>query len=370
MKKKVFVITNIYPHYRKSIYEKLLNADEFNVTFFLSKTSIDNIKTIEFDKIYDEEKKIKLKEVKNIFFTKRLIWQLKVIRLVFNRVDAVIFLSEVTCLTTWITSIIFKTLGVKIIFWGHGIYGKENSLLRSIRILFYKIPHYNLVYEKRSKKLLVEFGIKEQKIKVIYNSINYFQQLEIFKRLEKNKPKNIFQNNYPTLLFIGRLTAQKRVHELIEVVKKLNKKDDVNLLIIGDGDLKEELKKKAKDLINNGKCIFYGKAYNEEDIAPLIYNSDLTVSPGNIGLTAIHSLSYGTPICSHSNLNKQMPEVEVIEEGMNGFLFKESDLDSQEKEISKWLKGEKRNKLKIREKVDLLYNPNYQFRVINEIISK
>ena len=49
--------------------------------------------------------------------------------------------------------------------------------------------------------------------------------------------------------------------------------------------------------------------------------SDLTVSPGNIGLTAIHSLSYGTPVCSHSNFNNQMPESEAIINFEKWFFF-------------------------------------------------
>ena len=43
------------------------------------------------------------------------------------------------------------------------------------------------------------------------------------------------------------------------------------------------------------------------------------VSPGNVGLTAIHSLSYGTPVLTHNNFNNQMPEVESIQPGFNGY---------------------------------------------------
>ena len=71
-----------------------------------------------------------------------------------------------------------------------------------------------------------------------------------------------------------------------------------------------------------GNCIFYGATYDEKELSKLIYMSDLTVSPGNIGLTAIHSLSYGTPVCSHSNFNNQMPESEAIINFENGFFFR------------------------------------------------
>jgi glycosyltransferase involved in cell wall biosynthesis len=42
--------------------------------------------------------------------------------------------------------------------------------------------------------------------------------------------------------------------------------------------------------------VFYGESYNERELAPLIALADVCVSPGNVGLTAIHALTYGTPV--------------------------------------------------------------------------
>jgi glycosyltransferase involved in cell wall biosynthesis len=60
------------------------------------------------------------------------------------------------------------------------------------------------------------------------------------------------------------------------------------------------------------------------------------VSPGNVGLTAIQSLAYGTPVCTHNNFNNQMPEANSIKEGYNGTFFKENNLESLVETISKW----------------------------------
>ena len=53
----------------------------------------------------------------------------------------------------------------------------------------------------------------------------------------------------------------------------------------------------------------------------------------NVGLTAIHSLSFGTPVLTHNNFDNQMPEVQAINEGENGGFFIENDLEDLIKKI-------------------------------------
>lgn len=366
---KTFVFSNIFPNYRKSIWELLLNVKSNEFVFFYSEKNRSSIK-LEESLIYEKKHSGKLNHVNNFYFSGHLIWQSKVLSNVFKKVDSVIFLGEMTVITTWIASFIFRLRGIKVIFWGHGIYGNENKAKLFFRKIFLRLADHNLVYEKRAKKIMLEHGFQQNKISVVYNSINYRQQLNLFKELGKGKKNSIFKNNYPVLLFIGRLTKQKKINQLIEAVLILNQKSNYNLLIIGEGEEKPYLEKLAQGLIKKNKCIFYGQSYDEDEISSLIYNSDLTVSPGNIGLTAIHSLSYGTPVCSHSNLSNQMPEVESIIEGENGFLFRENDIQSIVYGIMTWFDNNKTiDKNKIREVVDKFYNPNYQKKIILKSIN-
>ena len=168
-------------------------------------------------------------------------------------------------------------------------------------------------------------------------------------------------------MFIGRLTQQKKLEILIRAVKELDKSNyKVNLLIIGDGNQKEYLIKLSTKLrLNN--FYFYGSLYDENEISSLIYNSDLCISPGNIGLTAIHSLSYGTAVASHSNFNNQMPEVETIIQGVNGFLFKEGDSIDLAIKIKSFLEF-KPDKKKVRQIVDEKYNFHYQKIIFDQLI--
>ena len=278
-------------------------------------------------------------------------------------------MAEMNVISTWLAVIICKLRSTEIWFWGHGIYGNESKLKKFFRLSFLRLADKHLLYEKRAKKLLLENGFQKESLEIIYNSLDYEIQKILFQKLEIDRPTglNHFKNDYPTLLFIGRLTKQKKLELLISAVNELEKSNyKVNLLIVGKGNQREYLMKLLKKLqLNN--FYFYGPLYDENKLSNLIYNSDLCVSPGNIGLTAIHSLSYGTAIASHDNFNNQMPEVESIIQGVNGFLFSEGDPVDLAIKIKSFLKV-KRDKKKIRQIVDEKYNPYFQKRIFDKLI--
>lgn len=94
--------------------------------------------------------------------------------------------------------------------------------------------------------------------------------------------------------------------------------------------------------------------------------------PGNVGLTAIHSMTYGTPVCTHSNLCTQMPEVESIIDGITGCFFQENDVQGLAHTIKKWLNNKldsnliKQNCYTI---VDNTYNPENQLHIMSKILN-
>ena len=368
--KSIYVFSNIYPKYRKGIWDRLHEDKNHNISFFFSDKTTDNIATVSIEKEYSVNNQKAFKKIDNIFLYKWLIWQKGVLSRTFDSVSVVIFLGEMTVISTWIASCILRLRGIKVLFWGHGIYGKESKIKLLLRKIFLKLADHNLVYENRAKQLMIEQGFDPTKISVVYNSNNYEQQKNLFEQLQSNSPKGIFNNNYSTLLFIGRLTHQKKIDELIQAVLLLEKKKfKFNLLIVGDGPEKSSLKDLAKKLIKDGQCIFYGATYNEKELSKLIYTSQLVISPGNIGLSAIHALSYGTPVCSHSNFDNQMPEVESIIDGENGFLFEEGNLENMANCILDWFEmNPKVSRTKIRSIVDQYYNPDYQISVIEKVL--
>ena len=115
-------------------------------------------------------------------------------------------------------------------------------------------------------------------------------------------------------------------------LEDINSKIDFQLKINID---KEELLNLVKSLKLDRQVWFFGACYDESKIAELIFNANVCVSPGNVGLTAIHSLSYGTPVITHDSFSHQMPEFEAIIPNLTGNFFEEGNLQSMNEVIEK-----------------------------------
>lgn len=374
-KEKILFITNFFPLYRKSIWEKLLNNKKSDVIFYFDPIQNEGIQVEEL--FFSESNKLNsFKEVKNFYFFGRVIWQSRIVRECLSAsFNQAIFLGDMNILSTWISLLICRLRNKKTVLWTHGFYGKENYIKRQLRILFYSIGNKYLLYEQRGKKLMIRAGFDANKIFVIYNSLDYELQKEYFENYQKNNTKREFtffkNSKLKTILFLGRLTSVKKIDLLIKSLNKLNsKRVNFNLLIIGEGSQKSSLKKISKEGLEKGWIYFYGKTYKESELSKLIYSSDLMVSPGNTGLNAVHALSYGTPVGTHNNFYKQMPEAAIIEDQKTGFFFNENDSDDLSLNIDLWFSKFNINltQAERRRIIDEKYNPEYQIKVIQKAL--
>jgi glycosyltransferase involved in cell wall biosynthesis len=82
---------------------------------------------------------------------------------------------------------------------------------------------------------------------------------------------------------------------------------------------------------------FLGAIYDEERLAGLFMNCLAVVSPGKVGLLAIHAMAYGAPVITHDDFDRQMPEVEAIRSPNTGRLFRRGDLDGLCEAMSHYL---------------------------------
>ena len=126
----------------------------------------------------------------------------------------------------------------------------------------------------------------------------------------------------------------------------------------------------SKEGLEKGWIYFYGETYNESELSELIYSSDLMVSPGNTGLNSVHALSYGTPVGTHNNFDKQMPEAAVIEDQKTGFFFKENDTTDLSLNIELWFSKSdiSLTRAERRSIIDKKYNPEYQLKKIQKAL--
>ena len=299
-------------------------------------------------------------------------WQSGALKLLRSEYTDIITPGDIHCISTWLFLLLSKVTKKRIYFWTHGAYGDESFFRRWLTRFRYKFLAGAFLYGNYAKEFLVKYGIPENKLHVIYNSLDYDNQLPMRSIL---RPTDIyrshFDNDDKNIVFIGRLTTVKKLDQILKAVAKLKKKGrNLNVTFVGDGSERQQLEALSKELdLNN--VWFYGACYDEYKIAELLYNADVCVSPGNVGLTAMHAMSFGCPIISHNNFAKQMPEFEAIEKGRTGTFFKENDVDDLSEVINKWI-----NTCSDRESVrqacykviDEKYNPHIQLKTLQNVL--
>lgn len=372
--KKVSVVYQHMPHYRQGFLNELSNSP-YKVEIVTGQEDV--IEGIHSARIPENFDHIKLK---NLWFGK-LLWQLGLVtHAAKSDSDAFVFLASPNFLSTWIAAVVARVRGKRVIFWGHGFLKPEQRLKNLFRKVFFGISHAFYSYGYGSRDIAVKFGFDRASLYVGLNSLDVVAQKKIRAQIVSDEGKEsegqLFTSagdvTVSKILCVSRLNVQSAYHLLIDALALLSKVErgyKYELVIIGDGPTRSELELQAERLGVRAK--FLGAIYDEAIVARWFYQADMTVSPGKIGLTAMHSLAYGTPVVSHSNISQQMPEIEALVEGRTGAYFicgDSADLARVLFEFKSRFRDRdvvRRNCIRI---IEEYYNPNYQVKVLADAI--
>lgn len=364
---KVCLLYNFAQHYRLPVYKALEKILDIHFYFGENNTSIKSIEDADLKGIREYFKRLDI--FGGVYV---LIGSLKLIRRPYTHY---IILGEYLNLTNWLLAILLRLRGKKIIFWTHGLYGKEGWFKRNVIKTFLKLANRILVYNNRGRDILIKEGFDPDVIFVVYNSLDYERQTLIYSSLSRNDLyKKHFKNSGMVVVYIGRLQFRKKLEQLVYATKILQAKysKKVNLVFIGDGEAKSKLMDICANENVNNQVWFVGELYDEKYIGELLFSADIGVSPGNIGLTAVHFFSYGLPFVTHNDFNYQMPEFEIMSENVTGKYFEKDNVESLAKSISEWIDFRPPRKdvqAACRQQVDKYYNPRYQAKVIYDCLS-
>mgnify|MGYP006074435949 FL=1 len=373
---KILVVYHYFPHYRLPVLKALSNQENVDLEYtFLSGSTADIPINILMKADFTG---LNFISVKNRWFFGKILWQTKVLWYsISDQYDCVVYLGNPNFTTTWLGAFFARVIGKPVLFWTHGFL-KTKSFSDKIRKIFFRIPNALLLYGNKAKDNLISRGFNVDRLFVIYNSLDFENQIKIKQTInEKDVFKlkcKLFKNpNLPVLIFIGRLTQQKKLLDIIEVTQMLhNEGIPVNVLFVGDGAMREELIKSIELKLLSDYFTFFGECHKEEQLAQLITLSDLCVSPGEVGLTAIHSLVYGTPVVTHDSEKFQMPEYEAVVDGVTGGLYEFNSLDSLFLKVKEWLIKDNLQEIKDNcfKMINDYYNPKVQVKLINRAIKK
>lgn len=366
---KLCQIYNGAPVYREGIFKLI---DKEFVTDWVFGKADDDIKQMDYSIL-----KGKVEIVKNVgVFWGKAYWQKDVLKYIFKKYSHYLISGDERCLSTWLFLLLACLMPNKHVYlWTHGFYGKEGKLKRCVEFFFHNMADGEFIYNNYSRNLMIQQGLNSKKLFTIYNSLDYEKQLKLRNSvLSSSIYKNHFGNDYPVLLFVGRLTKVKKLNLFIDAVNLLrNKGNSYNIVFVGDGGEKKSLCKQVRYLELENNVWFYGACYDERTNAELIYNADLCVAPGNVGLTAMHTMVFGTPVISHNNFPWQMPEFEAICPGKTGDFFEMDNVESLAHSIHGWFSSKKDRETIRRacyQEIDTRWNPYNQLKILKSVLLK
>lgn len=330
MKPRICMISNAGPHYRYPIYS--LMAKEFGCEFYLGDIVAGGIKKFDYPSLPGYKATLH-----NVFFH-NFYWQHGAVELIAKPYDCYVAGGEPYCISTWLLLLLAKLRGKKTVCWSHGFYGREGKGKMIVKKTFFKLFSRMLIYNEYSIGIMERIGFKRSKMFCIANSLDSDKEKAIRQQL---KPTDIYRQHFgnesPVAIYCGRIQRRKKLEQFIDALEILKHEGKrVNAVFVGKDSEGVNLEAYAKEKGVAEQVWMFGPCYDDNTLGELFYNAAVCVSPGNIGLTAIHSLTFGCPAITHDNFPYQMPEFEAIRPGLTGDFFKQDSTDDLAAKISKW----------------------------------
>ena len=257
------------------------------------------------------------------------------------KTDVLVVNGDVRQLSTLWLILKAKLMGLPYVWWGHHFSASSKMWRAKMRVMMMRLlnPNAILLYTRSGISWMKAMGVSHVRMFATGNTIDQkpieeacnawtTDKLEDFRRKKGIADK--------LLLCCSVLREKVRLQQLLHAMLApgLNR---VQLVVIGDGPMRSAWQKEAEVLGLSSRIFWVPGTRDQLELAPWFLNADVYVYPGAIGLSILHSFSYGLPVLTHGNIAHQMPEFEVMEDGVTGRLFNEDDEDDLAQKISEML---------------------------------
>lgn len=176
----------------------------------------------------------------------------------------------------------------------------------------FKIPNFLLVQGEEWKELFLGFGLSPYRISVVPNWLP--SDINI-----ASKPCSVKSGDKLRFVFVGRLTEEKGVIDLVNAAKRLADRVDFEITLAGDGDAVDRLNHLLSDC-DPGKIKLLGWQ-SRKAVAELLCNSHIfvlpTYHPEGFPNSILEAMASGLPIIA-SDVGAIS---ESVHDGVNGYLI-------------------------------------------------
>jgi glycosyltransferase involved in cell wall biosynthesis len=192
----------------------------------------------------------------------------------------------------------------------------------------YRYVDYALYVGKNNYAYFKQAGLKEKQLIYAPHAIDnsrFVRTDETVSQAVLFRQQLGINNNELVYLFAGKLESKKDPALLLQafVESELNKK--AHLVFVGNGDLEQELKEKAKGI----SVVHFMDFQNQSKMPAVYYLADVLVlsskGPGETwGLALNEAMAAGKAIIASDRCGAS---VDVIKNNTNGYIFKASDIE-------------------------------------------
>jgi glycosyltransferase involved in cell wall biosynthesis len=127
------------------------------------------------------------------------------------------------------------------------------------------------------------------------------------------------------ILFVGRLTTEKRIDEVLRAITKLDPALDVHFDVVGGGDQRRNLEQLTHELGLDSRVTFHG--HTSEDELRSLYSRASVFAIASIAelqsIATMEAMASGLPIVAANAV--ALPH--LVHDGENGYLFEPGDVD-------------------------------------------
>jgi glycosyltransferase involved in cell wall biosynthesis len=257
--------------------------------------------------------------------------------------DAIVITTESKFISNLLLALLCKLRGIAVLYWGFGYHPPRGSresdvpnpallaVTTFIKKCFTKLSDGFIAYTKSGAERLIESGYPRERTFFVQNTIDMTEQVRLWEAERATDPQAIrrefgLRPDSVVFVFIGRLVPIKRVDQMIEAIRRINRdrlsEHVVEALIIGSGMCEAALREQAADVPG---IHFLGALPPDDQVARCLKIGAATVVAGMVGLVANHAFAHGSPVITRE-LDTHSPEVEYIEHEGNGLIVP-GDLD-------------------------------------------
>lgn len=207
---------------------------------------------------------------------------------------------------TWIYILLFPKR--QWVLWGQGRWSTQNVVFRVLRSAIFRRSKGFIVYTESGRQNLIELGYPADQISIANNTL-----------MVANSEATLGTDYF---LYVGRLQERKEIDLAIRCLQET----DHRLRVVGDGALKSYLVTVALDSGVADRVEFYPETFEESALKDHFSGALAYISPGHVGLGAVHAFAYGVPVITIST-RFHAPEFEYCTNENSYLCADEKELD-------------------------------------------